>query len=287
MAFKFPITDTHVHFLNHDRFNYQWTQNISELNKFYGPEELNTSSALMLDSIIFVQCECEPEQALDEVKWVTALAKKETKIKGIVAYAPLHDTSAPQFLEKLNAFPLVKGVRRLIEPEKDIHFCLNPIFISNIKLLSELNLTFDICIKSHQFPAVIQLVQQCSETQFILDHLGKPNIAQKEQAPWKNYFSEIASFPNVSCKLSGLLSEAEKNASSNDFEFYVMHAIELFQDRLMFGSDWPVVNLNGSYMQWIETLETILKRLPESQLRRIFHETAHQIYRLPSEKRAP
>lgn len=283
-----PIVDSHIHFWDPGRLKYAWLQEVPTLNRAFLPTQLaQAATAVNLQKIVFVQADCAPEDALAEVAWVSQLAQTELRIQGIVAFAPLENgaASAP-YLEKLKAFPLVKGVRRLIQSEA-AGFATRPEFIQGVQQLAQFGLSFDVCIVHSQMAEAIELVSQCPDVAFVLDHFGKPAIADRRLEPWATQIRTLAQFPHVCCKLSGLVTEADhQNWTVGDLRPYLEIALEAFgPQRLMFGGDWPVSELAASYQQWVETADALLAALPEADRRRVFFENAQTFYRLEEEMR--
>src|SRR5437868_4960472 len=153
------IVDSHVHLWNPTQFHYPWLDGLPALNRPFLPADFVASSSNSnVVKLIFVECGCQPAQSLAEVDWVSSLAKTWPQLKGIVASAPLEKGEAVRCeLDTLATRPLVKGVRRLLQGERDIEFCLKPGFITGIKLLAEYGFTFDACIRPEQLPAVAEL----------------------------------------------------------------------------------------------------------------------------------
>lgn len=283
----FPITDSHLHLWDNNNLNYPWLEKMPTLNQsFLLTDLMDATKSLHIESFVFVQAECEPQQSLAEVNWVFELAKRDARIHGIVAHAPLElGADVKPHLTALKENKLVKGVRRLLQAETD-DFCLEKKFVTGVQLLSDYNFSFDLCVKPHQLPAAIRLVEQCQDVRFVLNHLGKPNIAKKQLQPWQDNISQLASFKNVWCKISGLTTEAHHQTwCSDDLRPYINHAIKEFTfDRVMFGSDWPVVNLAGSYTHWAHTLYDLLShQFAEPELKKLFHENVWRFYQLTSE----
>lgn len=283
---RISIVDSHVHFWN-EHLSYFWLKDCPTINKNFAVTELKEASRCVdLNAVIFVQAECDHSQGLMEVEWVSKLAEKEKLLKGIVAFAAIEKgMEVLSDLEKLQKNPLVKGVRRLIQWEADANFCLQPDFIKGVQLLSRFNFSFDLCIKAHQLPQTIELVKQCPKIQFILDHLGKPDIAGKEFLVWAGNINELAKLPNIACKISGIINEASQlNWDPNDLAPYVNHCITTFGlERVMFGSDWPVLNVVANYNKWVETICYLVKNLTESERQRFFIENALKFYKVKIE----
>lgn len=277
------IIDSHVHFWQPARLRYEWLADLPAINRPHQPAELSRAAAgLDLQQIVFVQADCAPEEGLKEVAWVSELAQNEPRIQAIVAFAPLeHEAEMPAYLEQLARFPLVKGVRRLIQSEGP-GFAIRPNFIRAVQRLAEFNFSFDICIIHHQLAEVRQLVAACPDVSFVLDHGGKPNIKENSQEPWLTDLTRLAEYANVSCKLSGLVTEADGSAWRPEaLKPYIDHVLTVFgPDRVMFGSDWPVVELAATYQQWVQTAIWAVSHLSPQDQAHIFSHNAARFYRL-------
>jgi len=155
-------------------------------------------------------------------------------------------------------------------------------FIENISTLSSYGLSFDICVLAKQLPIAINLVSRCPAVSFILDHCGVPQVKEKILDPWRAHIAEIAKFPNVVCKVSGLVAYADPQKwTLEDLRPYVDHVIACFGwDRVLFGSDWPVCTLSASFKQWAEGLQSITASAGEMNQRKLFHDNAIRAYRL-------
>ncbi len=280
---RFPIVDTHVHLWHPKQLRYPWLKDVPALNR---PYLLNDYSAahenLEIESIVFVQCDTHPDDALKETAWVTSLAAVEPRIQGIIAWAPLEEgRQVAPFVEKLAEDTLVKGIRRLIQGES-VDFCIQPNFVNGMKTLARYGLSFDLCIFHPQLANTIRLVEQCPNIQFILDHIGKPDIKNQLFEPWKQEIKTLAEFPNVYCKISGLVTEADhENWASADLQPYIEHVINCFGfDRVIYGSDWPVSTLASEYPRWVQTLQEAVSGCTPEELKKLFHDNAIKFYRL-------
>ena len=281
---NFPIIDTHIHLWDPNKLEYSWLADAPILNKVYALDEYSKASeGIPVEKIVFVQCECNPAQSEDEAAWVTHLAEKDDRIQGIVAQAPLEmGEGAKDILERYSKNKLIKGVRRLIQSEADLEFCIQPNFVKGVQLLSEYNFSFDICIVHNQLENTIKLVEQCPDTQFILDHIGKPDIKAQLLEPWKTQIKELSQFSNVSCKLSGLVTEADMdNWTKEDLKPYIDHILNCFgTDKIMFGGDWPVSIQATTYKKWVETVDWALRDLSEEDQKKIYYQNAKGFYGL-------
>ncbi|MCY3741479.1 MAG: amidohydrolase family protein [Candidatus Poribacteria bacterium] len=280
---KFPIVDTHVHLWHPEQLRYPWLSEVPPLNRPYLLKDyIAAYGALEIESIVFVQCDTHPDDGLKETAWVTSLAAVEPRIQGIVAWAPLEEgEQVAPFIEKLAANPLVKGIRRLIQSES-IDFCVQPNFVSGVKTLSHYDLSFDICIFHPQLANAIRLVEQCPHVRFILDHIGKPDIKHQLFDPWKEEIQVLASFPNVHCKISGLVTEANLEGwTPADLQPYIEHVISCFGfERVIYGSDWPVSTQASDYPHWVQTLQDAVSGCSSEALGNLFRDNAIKFYRL-------
>jgi len=284
MNFPFPIVDAHVHFWNPAKLNYPWLASVPALSRAFLPEHYSAAAKTAnVSKMIFVECGCVAAQSLDEINWISELAARETRLKGIVAQAAVEfGARVTGELTALAKNPLVKGVRRNLQAETDPYFCLQPNFVTGVHALAKFNFTFDLCIVHSQLPAVTQLVARCPEVFFVLDHCAKPAIRDKNLNPWRQHLRELAALPNVACKISGLVTEAHPvRCGALDLQPYVRHALDCFGfDRVLFGGDWPVCNLASSFENWLAALNAILTDEPETNLKKLFQTNAERIYRV-------
>ena len=274
------ISDAHVHFWDLELLDYPWLDEVPAIKKSFGPAEYKAATAdIPISDMIFVQCECEPANYEAEVAYVTKLAAQDKRIRGIIAYFPLAAPDAEQRLQALTRNSLVKGIRRL---EEEPSLYRDPAFISNMPLLNRYNLSFDICLKTHQLPAAVHLVEAAPDNRYILDHFGKPAIKTAEFTQWRNHIKTLAEHPGVCCKLSGLVTEADwRTWTIDDLQPYVDTALEYFgPERLAFGGDWPVVTLASSYARWYEAAQQLCRALGPQDRDRIFHRNALDFYQI-------
>ncbi|MFL5258751.1 MAG: amidohydrolase family protein, partial [Hyphomicrobiales bacterium] len=173
-------------------------------------------------------------------------------------------------------------IRRLIQNQPDPDFCIRPDFIAGLKLLAPYDLAFDICVFHHHLPNVIKMVAQCPEVRFVLDHIGKPAIKAGQIDPWRQHLKELAALPNVHCKISGVSTEADHtNWTREQLKPYIAHAIDTFGfDRAMYGGDWHVLELAGTYPQWVEIVDWVVENATPEEKRKLYRDNAQSFYRL-------
>ena len=280
----FPIVDTHLHVWDPDRLRYPWLEDVPPLKRAFLLNDYKSACGpVQVEKMVFLQCECDTSQFTEEAAWVTDLAAQDPRIEGIVSWAPLErGDGARADLEKLAQNRLIKGIRRIIQFETDIGFCLRPEFVKGVRALPDYELSFDICISHNQLANTIRMVDQCPDVRFILDHIGKPDIQNSVIEPWKQELKSLSEYPNVSCKVSGLVTEADHQQwTREDLKPYIDHVIDCFGfDRVMFGGDWPVATQATEYPRWVETLQWAVRGCSQMELRKLFRDNAIAFYRL-------
>lgn len=283
---NFPIVDTHLHVWDPNHLNYPWLEGVPFLNKPYLLPDYNKATGpVQVEKMVFLECDVDKSQFLDEVEWVTELAAQDPRIQGIVANGALElgDGVRP-YLEQLTKNPLVKGIRRIVQGEPDPEFSLRPDFVRGVQALPDYGLSCDLCIYERQLASTVKLVEQCPNVQFILDHIGKPQIVNHLMEPWRTELRKLAALPNVWCKVSGLVTEADhKNWTPADLRPYIDHVVECFGfDRVIYGGDWPVAFQATEYPRWVRTLEEAVAGASEAEMRALFRDNAIKFYRLPA-----
>jgi L-fuconolactonase len=282
----FPIIDSHVHLYDIERLNYPWLVNVPRINRSYGLADLDAARGpVELAGIVFAEVAVAPGRHLDEAVWVQELADGDARLQGMVAHAPLEKGPAVEAdLEELKKNRILRGIRRLIETELDPRFCLEPDFLAALKLLPKHGLTFDICVKQWCLTFALELVRRCPDVQFVLDHIGKPGIKHGMWEPWKAQIAELASMPNIACKISGVISEADHARWKREqVKPYVAHVIDCFGfDRVMYGSDWTVSELTHAYPEWVEIVDEVIAGSSQEEQKKLYCGTATRIYRLSS-----
>ncbi len=277
------ITDSHVHFWDPARLEYDWLRNSSIGGPKLPSDYREAARGYKVEKVVFVQAECRRAQAREEVAWVEDLARKEACIAGIVAFAPMDDEKAlAAALEDFSRRPRVKGIRHLLQSEHDVEFCLRPNFVAGVKRLAEAGLLFEVGARHEQLPAVAGLVSQCPQVTFVLNHLGNPNIKQGTLQPWDRDLRRLASLPNLWCKVSGAATQADwKTWKPDQLKPYIHHVLNCFGfDRILFGSDWPVCTLACSLRRWLQVVNDLTGGCTRNEQERFFSRNAAKLYRL-------
>ncbi len=279
-----PIVDTHMHLWDPDRISYPWLGDNALLSRPYLPNDYRAACGEhAVEKMVFVECGCDESQIVDEASWIASLVEQDPRISGIVAGARVDQGDTwPALLDSLSQNALVRGVRHNVESEPDPAYCVQPAFIEGVQRLGRYGLSFDICCMHLQLKNAVKLVQSCPDVSFILDHIAKPDIAAGLLDPWRADMQSMAQLPNVVCKVSGIITEADHaNWKPSDVRPYIDHVLTTFGfDRVMFGGDWPVVLLAGQLHQWMTVLKEAVADCSADEQRRLFGENAKTVYRL-------
>ena len=282
---KFPIVDAHVHLYDVKRLSYGWLANVPKINRTYGLADFDTArDSVMVDKLVFAEVAVDPGLHLGEAAFIQELADGDPRLCGIVAHLPLEKGVAVEAdILALKKLRNVCGIRRLIETERNPAFCLEADFLAALRLLPKHGLTFDICIKHTAMAYALELVKRCPEVSFVLDHIGKPDIKNGLREPWWSQMRELAKYPNVVCKVSGVITEADHQKwTADQVKPYVAHVIDSFGfERVMYGSDWTVSELTHAYPAWVGVIDEVTSGASEAELRNLYRNTAIRTYRLP------
>ena len=272
--------DSHHHFWKYDPVEYSWmNEDMGILKSDHLPTDLKKEiDAAGIDGVVSIQA----SQSMKETDDLLRYAAEEDFVKGVVGWFPLADDRVGESLAKYAENPWLKGVRHVVQDEPDDRFILGEDFNRGITLLKEFNLVYDILIYERQLAPSIEFVDRHPELVFVLDHVAKPRIRGGAMEPWADLMRQMAERPNVSCKLSGMATEADwANWTESQLIPYLDVALEVFgPDRLMFGSDWPVARLAVEYGPWVKLMTTYLSKLSLSEQAAIWGENAIQAYKL-------
>jgi len=271
--------DSHQHFLNPTKLNYSWMSPEMPIAKDFLPEHLGPIlKGNGIDRTILVQAADMEE----ENTFLLDLTEQHDFIAGVVIWL---DMESPRFEERLVHYkrhPKFAGIRPMIESIADDAWMVKPAVRSAFEILQQNDVCFDFLTHPRHLPYVPEILDACPRLRAVIDHISKPRIRDKEFQPWADQMEQIASYPNIFCKLSGMITEADhKNWKAADLEPYVSHILKIFgPERLMFGSDWPVWLLAGSYEQVLDALRQNLLDQDTRQAEDIFGGTARRFYRV-------
>jgi L-fuconolactonase len=271
------VIDSHQHFWIYEETQYPWIPKNSPLHRDWLPANWqDETSHTGVDGSIAVQA----RQTLEESRWLLRLADQYATIKGVVGWVDLRSEKLGEQLTEFSRHSKFVGVRHVVQDEPDDTFMLRPDFLRGITRLAEFNLSYDILIFPKQLPAAIELARRFPEQRFVLDHLAKPPIKSGSLLPWREQIRELARSPNVFCKVSGMVTEARLGSwNTDDFRPYLDVVFEAFgEDRLLFGSDWPVCLLSATYAEVLGILRDYLEPFPKTAAAKIFGENAAKAY---------
>ncbi len=276
------LVDTHQHLWDLDRFSYSWCASIPVLNRSFGYSDyLRASAGLGITKTVFVECDVDEPNALAEARLVQELAGQHPSIAGIVAGGRPERDGFRAHLEQLARLERVRGLRRILHTQAD---GLSQVagFAENLRLLPEFGYSFDLCVLARQLPLAISLVRQCPKVSFILDHCGVPDIRGGALDPWRADVAEMAALPNVTCKISGLVSYADpEKLTAEVLRSWFDHVISSFGwDRVIWGGDWPVCTLSTSLATWVSFTQELTLRASEGQRVKLFRTNAERVYRI-------
>jgi len=273
------MIDTHVHFWNFDPVRDSWiTEDMSIIRHDFTPKNLTrTFNDLQITSCIAVQA----DQSEKENEFLLTLADQNELIKGIVGWIDLISPDLTARLTYWNNFKKIKGWRHILQAESAA-FILDPAFINGIKQLKKFDYTYDLLCYHNQLESIIKMVDQVPDQPFVLDHCGKPDVKSQELETWTQNIKRLAQNPNVSCKVSGLLAEADwKNWKETElFNCFDVVFEQFGVDRVMYGSDWPVVLVSRPYQDWFNLVSKYAERFSAAERKLIFADNAKRFYKL-------
>ena len=277
------IVDAHVHFWEPGTLEYPWLHDLPALEKpFLSAAYGAAVGELPVTQCVLVEGNCLPADNVREVALFERLARTDARVGGIVAFADLTQPEAlAATLDCLTSTPRVKGIRQNIQGQPR-GFALQRAFVDGVREVGRRGLIFDLCVTHDQLGEAIALVEQCPDTSFVLDHCGKPGIRTGTREPWQRDIARLASGENVCCKLSGLLTEADLiRWSDQDLVPYAAHVTECFgTDRVLYGSDWPVLTLAGDYADWFSFTARFTEGWSEDERQRFYANNATRVYGL-------
>jgi predicted TIM-barrel fold metal-dependent hydrolase len=277
------IVDAHQHLWDLDLFHYAWLKDLPVLNRSFRMNDYcDATTGLGIEKSVHLEADVDEPFIVEETRHVLQLAdRSDNPLQGVVACGRPESKEFKTYLERILGHAKLKGIRRILHTQPD-DLGQSETFIENVNSLAGYGLSFDLCVLARQLPLAIRLVSRCPEVTFILDHCGVPRVREKILDPWRANIQAIAKFPNIFCKISGLVAYADPHHwTAEDLRPYVDHAIECFGwDRVMFGSDWPVCTLSASYRQWVDALASLTHGAGEVNQKKLFQENAIRIYRL-------
>ena len=274
--------DSHHHFWKYDASEYAWiNDSMSVLKRDFGPAELTAvCEATGVDGVVSVQA----SQSLLETERLIRFAETESLVQGVIGWVPLASSSVGTDLERLVMSPWLKGVRHVVQDETDPEFLMGLAFNEGIRRLREFKLSYDLLIYPWQLPATIKFVDMHPDQPFVLDHIAKPAInGSKFDSSWETHICELAKRQHVvGCKFSGIVTEVRDAQWSVELlKPYWNVALGAFgPERLMFGSDWPVILLRSEYARWMKAVEELTRELSINEQAAFWSGNVQRAYRL-------
>lgn len=272
--------DSHQHFWNYHPAKQVWMSDaMSALKYDFGPADLlPLLNSCNLQGCVAVQA----NQAEEENDFLIQLSQQFSFIKGIVGWVDLQATNVKERLAYYQNIKIIKGFRHVIHDEVDIDFMLQPAFLNGINCLHEFDFTFDVLIFPIHLKNTFLLIKQNPQQRFVIDHIAKPAIKNNEFEIWKTNLAKVAALPNVYCKISGMVTEANwKQWKKEDFKIYLDTVFELFgTDRIMYGSDWPVCTLSANYTSMYEIVQDYFSKFSSNEQHKFFGLNATHFYHL-------
>lgn len=274
------LIDAHHHLWKYNDHDYAWmTGDLSALRRDYMVKDLEEATrGLDVQGTIAVQA----RQTIAETEWLLDMANQHSSVLAVVGWVPLLAPDVSATLERFTPNPKFRGVRHVIQDEPDDRFILRDDFNRGVGRLKELGLVYDVLIYERHLPQAIEFVDRHPEQVFVVDHVAKPGINEGVLSPWREQITELARRENVYCKVSGMATEADwKHWAAEDLRPYFDVVLAAFGPRrLMFGSDWPVLTVAGTYNRWLDVFSSFIAQLSPDERERVSAGTAREAYHL-------
>lgn len=271
------IIDTHHHLWRYNEKDFPWIDDTMPVIKkdFLSADYRETIKANHIDKTIVVQA----RQSYEETDFLIEFAEKNNEIAGVIGWVNLTSETIESEIKRYTCHSIFKGVRHVLQDE-DIHYMLEPDFIKGLEVIQKENLIYELLIFPIHLDNTLKLVEMFPDIQFVLNHIGKPNIKDNSIKLWKEKINKLGTYPNVVVKLSGMVTEHHwENWSTRDFSPYLDVVWEAFgEDRIMYGSDWPVCLLAASYSEVQSIIYEWSKKLTPLQKDKLFYMNACSVY---------
>lgn len=275
------IIDAHQHFWKLGQFDMEWLKEPQHtaINKTFLPRDLKPLiDQAGVDKTVFVQT----QHNVEENRWALGLTEESPWICGVVGWVDLASPECEQQLLEFKDHPQFVGIRHITQAEPDDNFIVRDDIIRGLKVLQKHEVPFDLLFFTQHLQHAQTLAAQLPDLKMVIDHISKPKIKTHDIKDWERDLRAAAKAPNIYCKLSGMITEADwENWTPDDLKPYIDVAFEAFgPDRLMYGSDWPVCELAGTYQEVFEVLQTCLGTISDDEKQHIYHQTAADFYSL-------
>jgi L-fuconolactonase len=280
-----PIVDTHQHLWDLGKFRLPWIRKGEPLDRNYVMADyLRATAGLNVVKTIYMEVAVDPAQHDAEAEYVLDLCKRgDNPMTGAVIGGRPGADGFKDYIAKYRGNAHIKGVRQVLhEAGTPPGTCLQDTFVKHIRLLGELGLSFDLCMRPEELTDAAKLVDACPDTRFILDHCGNGRVQDKDRTQWQRDMAAIAQRKNLVCKISGIVASAKPGQwTADDLAPLVRHTAEVFgHDRILFAGDWPVCTRAATFQQWVEALQSIVAGWSEPDQKKLFHDNAVRVYGL-------
>jgi len=300
-ATALPIIDTHQHLWDLSKFNLPWTAGAAIFNRNYVTRDyLAATAGLNVVKAIYMEVDVAADQKGAEATAIAAQCQRRDTptVAAVISGFPA-SADFKAYISRFVGNPYIKGLRQVLHvPETGPGYCLQPAFVQGVQLLGELGLSFDLCLRPAELGDAVKLVDQCPGTRFILDHCGNadPYVVADPQSSetvdpanpmahtrqqWLDDIQALAQRSNVVCKISGIIARVQPSWTPQDLAPTINHCLDSFgPDRVIFGGDWPVCTLGGSYAQWVNALKEVIAIRSEAEQGKLLHDNAVRVYSL-------
>ena len=277
------LFDTHVHLIYPNKLSYPWLSDVPALNKPYDYEEYKiTANRLGIEGCFHMEVDVSERDIKNETNMLEDLRNQtDSKIKGIISACRPEQQGFDVFLNWAAQKTIIKGFRRVLHVVSD-DVSQSSLFRENIKLLSNTDLTFDLCARADQLPIIEELIDECPNVKFILDHCGVPDIKNDMFASWAASMKTISQRPNVTAKISGIIAYGDAESwKLTDIKPYFDHTVDVFGiDRIIWGSDSPVCKLGGGLPTWVGLTHTLTAEWSKTERQSFYRENAYKLWNM-------
>lgn len=275
------LVDTHQHLWDPSKIPIAWCEGHPVLDRRFDlGDYMAASEGCGVTKTLFMECDVDDAHQLEEAQSIQRLAVGNPLIAGIVASGRPENPRFPDHLDKLAALDRIRGLRRVLHVVPD-GVSQQALFRENLRRLPSYRLTFDVCALSRQLPLVLELILACPDVTFVLDHCGGPDVKGRTLDPWRSDMLALSEQPNISCKISGLVTHAAAAWTAADLRPWIEHVIQCFGwDRVVWGGDWPVCTVRSPLRRWVATTHELLAGCTPEQTRKLLCLNAERIYRI-------
>ncbi len=281
---KLPIIDTHQHLWDLDKFRLPWVKKDSPLaHNYLMSDYLEAAAGLNVVKTVYMEVDVAPEQQRAEAEYVTGLCQHADNpmVAAVISGRPASEGFA-KYITPFKDSAYIRGVRQVLHGEgTPAGYCLNDQFVRSVRLLGDLGMSFDLCMRPGELADGTKLIDACPGTFFILDHCGNGDVKAKDLTQWKRDMADMAKRDHVVCKVSGIVAGAPERWTPDDLAPVVNHTLDVFgPDRVMFAGDWPVCTTRATLKQWVDALKAIVSNRKAEEQKKLFHDNAVRVYRL-------